>query len=280
MKNKLIVMTAVLLAGSLARAEFKMNPDSNTLWIEDGKNIKTANTNFGGGWNNTDVAVTSNPDGGFYLEQKKQGKPQTGRMVPVSPEYPYVVYEVSELEMKPGYHALWLPLLGSAMTVLEGNVQKGVFAVNYYENSKLKPDAKQSFLGLHIHGLKVGFKYIKVVKVPDYYIKVESPAFAEKKYCAPGDKVKFTVYLKEEAEDVSLQFFRSTVLPLQINGSSKLQLLPVDGGNNKVWSAEITLKSIAPAKKDLMPLIKAVILGNETAPDALWGKSSYLFHIK
>ena len=99
MKNKLIVMTAVLLAGSLARAEFKMNPDSNTLWIEDGKNIKTANTNFGNGWNDTDVAITSNPDGGFYLEQKKQGKPQTGRMVPVSPEYPYVVYEVSELEM-------------------------------------------------------------------------------------------------------------------------------------------------------------------------------------
>ena len=46
-----------------------------------------------------------------------------------------------------------------------------------------------------------------------------------------------------------------------------------------VWIAEITLKTIS-SKKDLAPLIKAVILGNETAPDALWGKSSYLFRVK
>ena len=279
MKNKLLFMIAVVLTASLARAEFKHKPDANTLWIEDGKNIKTANTNFGNGWNDTDIAVSPNPDGGFFMEQKKQGKPRTGRMVPVSPEYPYIVYEINELEMKKGYHALWLPLLGSAMTVMQGNVQKGVFAINYYENSKLKPNAKQSFLGMDIHGLKVGFKYIKAVKFPDYYIKVESPAFAEKKYCGPGDTVKFTVYLKEEAEDVSLQFFQSTVLPLVINGSAKLQLLPVKDSGNKVWSAEITLKTIS-SKKDLAPLIKAVILGNETAPDALWGKSSYLFRVK
>lgn len=277
--NKLLPVFCFLMLGVQGRAEFKTNPDPQTLWIEDGENIKATNTNFGNGWNATDIAVSPNPDGGFFMEQKKQGKPRTGRMVPVSPEYPYIVYEINELEMKKGYHAIWLPLLGSAMTVMEGNVQKGVFAINYYENSKLKPNAKQSFIGMDIHGMKVGFKYIKAVKFPDYYIKVESPAFAEKKYCAPGDKVKFTVYLKEEAEDVSLQFFQPTVLPLAVNGSSKLQLLPAKDSGNKVWSAEITLKTIS-SKKDLAPLIKAVILGNETAPDALWGKSSYLFRVK
>lgn len=212
------------------------------------------------------------------MEQKKPGKPQTGRMVPISSEYPYLVYEISDLEIKKGYHALWLPLLGSAVIVMEGNPQKGMFVVNYFENSNLKTNAKQAFLGLDIHGLKVGFKYFKAVKIPDYYIKVESSAFSEKKYCSPGDKVKFTVYLKEEAEDVSLSFFGRTILPLKINGSAKLQLLPVNG-NNKEWSAEITLQSIS-ASKNIVPLIKAVILGSENAPDVLWGKSPYQFHIK
>lgn len=184
--NKLLPVFCFLMLGVQGRAEFKTNPDPQTLWIEDGKNIKTTNTNFGNGWNATDIAVSPNPDGGFFMEQKKQGKPRTGRMVPVSPEYPYIVYEINELEMKKGYHAIWLPLLGSAMTVMEGNVQKGVFAINYYENSKLKPNAKQSFIGMDIHGMRVGFKYIKAVKFPDYYIKVESPAFAEKKILRSG----------------------------------------------------------------------------------------------
>ena len=84
--NKLLPVFCFLMLGVQGRAEFKTNPDPQTLWIEDGENIKATNTNFGNGWNATDIAVSPNPDGGFFMEQKKQGKPRTGRMVPVSPE--------------------------------------------------------------------------------------------------------------------------------------------------------------------------------------------------
>ena len=275
---KKLLFSVLSLSASMVFAEMKLNPDPNTLWIEDGKNIQTATNNYSYGFNNTDLIVTPNPAGGFYMEQKQQGKPRSGRKVNISPEYPYIVYEITELELKPGYHALWMPMLGNASMVLEGNPQKGMFAINYYENSKLKPGQKSENMIFDIHGLKVGFKYVKVVKVPDYYIKVESPAFASKKHCAPGDKVRFTVYLKEEAEDVSLTFYTRIVTPLNINGSSKLQLYPVNE-NPKVWSAEITLKSIS-AKANLIPTIKATMLGSENAPDALWGKPAYPFHIK
>lgn len=269
----------LLAAASAVYAEMKHNPDSNTLWIEDGKNIKTAKNNYSEGFNNTDMIVTSRPEGGFIMEQKKQGKPRSGRMVPISPEYPYLVYEIDSLEQKPGYHALWMPLLGNGMMVMEGNPQKGVFAINVYENSNLNPKTRRTPLSFDIHGLQVGFKYIKMVKKPDYYITVESPAFAAKKCCAPGDKVKFTVYLKEEAEDVSLSFYTRIVTPLTINGSSKLQLYPVNKENPKVWSREITLESVG-SKNDVIPSIKAVILGSENAPDMLWGKPAYKFCVK
>ena len=39
--RKIFLMT-LLAAASAVYAEMKHNPDSNTLWIEDGKNIKTA----------------------------------------------------------------------------------------------------------------------------------------------------------------------------------------------------------------------------------------------
>ena len=276
--NKQLLTLSFIVAAALSFAEMKLNPDSNTLWIEDGKDIKTSTNNYSYGFNNTDIIVTSNPDGGFYMEQKKQGKPRSGRMVSISPEYPYLVYEIDSLEQKPGYHALWMPLIGSGMMVMEGNPQKGVFAINVYENSKLDLKKKQSPMSFDIHGLKVGFKYVKMVKTPDYYIKVESPAFAKKKYCAPGDKVKFTVFLKEEAEDVSLTFYNRIVTQVSINGSSKLQLYPVNK-NQKVWSREITLESVK-YRENFVPSIKAVILGSENAPDALWGKPAYPFHIK
>lgn len=269
--KKQFLATVIFCAAASLFAEMKYNPDPNTLWIEDGKNIKTSKNNYSFGFNNTDIIVTPNPDGGFYMEQKKQGKPRSGRNVRISPEYPYIVYEITELEMKPGYHAMWLPIFGNSMMVMEGNPQKGVFALNYYENSKLSRKANNTNMIFDIHGLKLGFKYVKVVKVPDYYIKVESPAFAKKKYCEPGDKVKFTVYLKEEAEDVSLTFYNRIVTPTRINGSSKLQLYPVNK-NTKVWSREITLKTF-----DTTPTIKAVILGSENAPDLLWGRCSYPF---
>ena len=273
-KRALFFIAAACVNCGILQAEFKNNPDDNTLWIEDGKNIAVWKDNFGPGFNNSDILIEPDPKGGFIMEQKKQGKPRTVRKVPVSPEYPYIVYEITGIEMRKGYRALWLPILGSAMTVMQGNPQTGVFALHYYENSKLPTSVKEDYLALDIHGVHVRFKYLKIVKKPDYYIKVESPAFEKNKSAAIGDKLKFTVCLKEEAEDVSLNFYTNTVLPLSLNGSSHLQLFPEEGSQGKIWCAELKLDKIA-APKEFTLLMKAVILGNENAPEALWGKCNY-----
>lgn len=274
MKRKMLLIFAAFAAGNGAWAEFKNNPDENTLWIEDGKEIAVWKDNFGKGFNNTDVLIEPDPKGGFIMQQRKQGKPRTTRNVPVSPEYPYLVYEIKSIEMLNGYRALWLPILGNGMIVMQGNPQPGMFAVDYYENSKLGPSKKEDYLSLDIHGLRVCFKYMKVVKRPDYYIQVDSSAFKDKKFATVGDKLKFTVFLKEEAEDVSLNFYTDTVLPLALNGENRIQLLPEKDSGGKIWSAEIELKNFK-VSKEISLLMKAVILGSENAPEALWGKTSY-----
>ena len=78
---KKLLFSVLSLSASMVFAEMKLNPDPNTLWIEDGKNIQTATNNYSYGFNNTDLIVTPNPAGGFYMEQKQQGKPRSGRKV-------------------------------------------------------------------------------------------------------------------------------------------------------------------------------------------------------
>lgn len=276
MKHYLLFVSLIFAA--VSTAEFIRNPDANTLWIENGKNIATTTVNSGPGWNNAELEIASENDSGFSIRAEDLKKYKSGRYVPVSREYPYLVYEIDGIEHTNNYKGYNIWFQGGIPYGAVSNPQKGIFVFNIYERSKVAATGN-SFLRIDLYGLKLNFKYIKAVKKPDYYIVTESAAFAEKQYFEQGDKVKFTVQMKKPAEDVTLRFFDSyQMLPLMLNNVDKLQLKPLDeeGG---IWSTEVTIDSLNRSRGSSPKgsiLIKAVILGGGTG-EPVWMYLAYPF---
>ena len=263
-------------------AELKENPDGNTLWIEDGKDIKTG-AGSGDYWNDT-VKFTPLPDGGFSMEASGKAS-ATGRYLPMSPDYPYVVFEITQAEKRPGYVAFNLPVIQGGANMSSVGIgmvsqpQTGIFAVNVFENGKLPGTAP--YFRINIHNCTLNFKYLKCVKAPDAYIEM-----LPKEPLKIGDKVTFRVHLAKPAEDVSLRFFFSYTMPeIRFNGEQSLQLKPENADDQKVWVGTVDYKSIDfSIKKDqyLPPggmLIKAVVLGSENNTP-IWGTNNYPIKVK
>jgi hypothetical protein len=160
------------------------------------------------------------------------------------------------------------------------NPRKGFYAVNVFDGRQSSGNTGFAPLTLYAYGLKLDLKYLKMVKKPDYYVEVTSSAFSAKKSFTIGDELKFTVYLKESAEDVSLQLHDSYGMSqLTLNGQDKLQLKPEDK-DEKVWSAVLKLESIAgrigaeTKAGDIM--VRATILGGKLT-EPVWGTINYPF---
>jgi ASC-1-like (ASCH) protein len=265
---KKVIFAFTLLYAASIFAEYKYKPDANTLWIEDGKDIKVSPKTSAKGWLNKNLEVKELPDGkGFCMTSYDYKKYLGGRRLPVSKDYPYLVYEITGIKITKKYKSEAIFFPKSIGCRLVANMQKGIFV----SEINCAKDHTQ-FLRIHLHGHTAEFKYMKAVKVPDQYITVQTP----NKEIKPGDKIKFTVHLKEEAEDVTLRFYDSYCMPqLKINGMDKLQLKPEDEAG-KIWSIEISLKRLGKKNKYKTGkiLMKAVILGgNVTQP--VWSPLAY-----
>lgn len=262
-------------------AELKQNPDGNTLWIEDGKDIKTG-AGSGDYWNDA-IKFTPLADGGFSMEASGKGN-ATGRYLPMSLEYPYVVFEISQVEKRPGYTALGLPQLlgagnGAVGIGMVSQLQTGIFAVNVFENGKL--GSANPYFRINLFNCTLNFKYLKCVKVPESYIEI-----LPKETLKIGDKVTFKVHLANKAEDVSLRFFFGYTMPeIRFNGEQSLQLKPENPDDPKIWAGTVDLKSVDFSIKkdqDIPPggmLVKAVILGSENNTP-VWGTNNYPIKVK
>ncbi|MFA6931712.1 MAG: hypothetical protein WCT05_15415 [Lentisphaeria bacterium] len=219
-------------------AEFKENPDSNTLWLEDGVNIS--------GWRE-DLTIAPHPEGGFTVSPGKSYS--TGRYVPANPQYPWFCGEIVSYSMLEGYRGF----LFTGNFGMVANPQTGLFAV------KLLSKESRPFLRFDLHGLKMHFKYLKQVQKPDYWIETKRRK----------NRLEIRVFLKEPAEDVMVRFYNAYhVALLRLNGEDKLQLLPTDENHPVEWSAEIPFPEVETTGA---MLIKAIILGGEIKIP-LWGK--------
>ncbi len=236
---KKLLFLAVVLAAACSFAEFKVNPDENTLWIEDGLN------NFDG-WR--EGLLMKSAEGGIFTIQPGTGI-SGGRYVPNHEDYPWLTFEIASLNRTGGYRGLNF----TNCLAIVSNPMPGIYAV------KREIKQKSSYLRLDIHGLILGFKYIKQVKKPDYYIDA-----------AKTDKgVEITVYLKDAAEDVSISFYNSYTMPrLTFDNEYKLQLLPKDESNPVVWSG--TIKNCTYSTKHDV-ILKATVLGGKIKVP-IWGK--------
>ncbi|OQC12642.1 MAG: hypothetical protein BWX73_02785 [Lentisphaerae bacterium ADurb.Bin082] len=224
-------------------ADFKENPDGNTLWLEDGVDIS-------GWWEGLKFAA--HPEGGFTIAPGESYN--SGRYVPADPAYPWFCGEIVGYSMLEGYRGFGFT--GSGLTGGFGMIaspQTGIFAV------KLTSDRPRPFLRFDLHGLIVHFKYLKQVQKPEYRIETKRI----------DDRLEIRVFLKEPAEDVMVRFYDAyCMVMLRMNGEDKLQLLPTDENNPVEWSAQIPYPEVK-TKSDM--LLKAVILGGEIKVP-LWGK--------
>ena len=230
---------------ALQAAQLK-NPDANTLWLENGKKIKSSGKSAFYSWRSMGMEIRSQADGkgfSFCANDGKGRKAVTG--IKFSPEYPYLTFRITGLDLKNGYRNWTFVINGWMSSVQEASPQKGIYVYDLFQN--LPPEAASNlnrFLTVYLYNLKMELEYLKLVKNPPYTVKAE----CADQVIRPGSRVKFTAFLEKEAEDVSLSLITNGVpRSVKINGELKIQLKPVDK-TLKVWSAEVEIKSIGIKK--------------------------------
>ena len=264
----------VIFADLGALADFVQNSDENTLWIENGGNIaveeKAGQCIWGGG-----LPIKAKKGGGFsfVFNPATPKKYANGIYVPVDPAYPYLVFEIEAFKLLKGHRGL---TFGSFQGVKQpsffmvSNPKPGLVVYNAF--GETPPKKGYCFLRNDMDGLQVDFKYVKMVKLPNNSIIVQSEAMAMNKTLTSGDEIKFTVRLKGAAEDVSLRFFNAYGMgALKLNGRPHLQLKceGQDGKKDgKTWSGTVKTASFSGfGEKADYPaghiLLKATVLGGE-----------------
>ena len=259
-------LSALLLTLTLS-AEHLIKPDANTLWRETGKNNKLG-APWGRAWNNkgTVPELKTLPDGkGFYIYGKDGKGRKALTSVPVSKDYPYFVAKISDVEIFKGF-TCWTFQMPNLLTISSTKPEKGIYIFNLFPDGKDKSDKKgkpvnSAYLAWYCYNTKLTFEEMCIVKTPEFAVNAS---------CADGtirigSKVKFTVQMKDEAEDVSIRLYTGYLIKsIPVNGGTKIQLKPVDK-TQKLWSAEVEIKSLNGGKpfKPNSVFMKTSVLGGE-----------------
>ena len=249
--NKLIVTALAVATAAAMQAKQLENPDPNTLWIEDGKEIAISPKYGFKAWyperDKKKLEIKPKEDGkGFRFYAGDANGRKAGTKVKFSPEYPYLVFRVTDFEMsKRG--SLWTlrAEIGNMIVGQRPPFQKGIFVFDLYQNLPEKDAAKKAgAINVWLYNLRLDLEYMKLVKKPDYLVRAECAGPEIK----PGSKVKFTAELSEAAKDVSISLFTmGAPEAIEINEEPKIQLKPADG-TKKVWTAEIEVKTLEAEK--------------------------------
>lgn len=266
MKIKLFVLFLMLASVSLL-AEFKSNPNPETLWSEDGKAIETGDNSKS--WCNKAISIESLPEGGFSLSGSgTKPSPLGYRQVSCSPEYPWLTFQITKVFNNPGKYRSWGVHLLGAKIGQSTEAYTGFYNINCYMNND-HPDTgkKVNNIRFYLYNMGLHIADIKMVKKPDYFVDT----------IIKDGKIKFTAYLKEPAEDVSVSLYHSRH-QIPVNGQNKLQLKPVDK-DFKVWGAEFEIKQPLATKqkssfKKYDLVVRASILGGEIF-EPVWTSVNY-----
>jgi hypothetical protein len=270
--------------------EMVEKPDENTLWVEDGVDIAVGKASSDASWNGAALDIASAEQGGFVVRSTNPERHGGGRYVKVDNAYPWLVFETTRVNHHAGYRQF-------AIHFADNNFGYGIGAVSqvpvgiwahrpFVHKPEMAEGGKTQFLVMTVYHADVTLSSLKMVRRPDYYIDITSPAFAAKGKLEKGDTVVFTVCMATPAEDVTLRFFDSYTMPqLTLNGQTVFQLKPIDD-TDKIWAAEIDVQSCEgaslPLGEPFVPgrlLVRATILGGGVkAP--LWTCNHYPFEIQ
>ena len=261
------MMVLILSAAFAAQAKQIENPDANTLWMEDGKEIELSKGPAFRKWQanpgKKELEFTSKQDGkSFSLLAKDAAGRRTVTRVKLSREYPYLTFRITGFDLLRGYRNWTLGVVGLMATSQATAPQKGIYVFDLFRNAPEKSAAQKSAnLLIYLYNLRMDLDYIKLVKKPDYVVRVEcaDPEIRQ------GSKVKFIAELEKEAEDVSISLSTDYVMtPVKVNDTVKIQLKPADK-TQKIWTAEVEIKRIGirKARSRHQTLMKMDVLGGD-----------------
>jgi len=271
-----ILFGLLAVAALLSYAELKKAPDANTLW----EIRQCADKDWDGGGR---IYIKDKQDKGFAIgDDNPSNKVAHSKFwkVPVSAEYPWMCFQVTAATPFKGYRS-WGIGLHEVRTLFGSstNAETGIVAFNVFEG--LPPiKAGNMKLWAYFYDFELDFSYIKMVKTPENYVFASSPAFAAKKSYGPGDRIKFTVVLKDPAEEVQLRLVnREYFWAVKLNGSDVVDLKPEDEAG-RVWSAEKEVKTMTTSKTAYLNrncvLMRVSVMGGELDVP-LWGTIAYPF---
>jgi len=248
-------LTAITL---FALMTFCCFAEQAVLWCEDGKDLQLSEKYSKTAWFNKEIAMSALPDGGFTISSS------ASKFVKFSEEYPWLCFEIIDSELVTfGKYSSWGIHVGKERKV--GNVRPaapGIYAVNLG-----KVDG--NLLKFYIYNLKVNFRYLKLVKVPENYLQIILPE--GKTELGKGDKLRFQLTLAEPCEDLSCQlFFDAGHGPkaFNLNGTNALEL-KADNDELTKWSTEVTIDKNGVAKTNSVT-VKVTTLGSKLKTP-IWG---------
>lgn len=228
--NKIFTTLAAAAFCAVLSAEIVKNPDPNTLWIENGKNVKTAAKHGDLIWGLGGKATITSLDKGFKIS----GPGNLGIYVPVSNQYPWLCYEIKNVErISSGYHAFSMnPALDIGVFSVVTKIPKGTYCIALDSSAKLKEKPRWNYMRLDIHNANVILDYIGMFKEPPCALSLGKGLIKK------GTDVNIVIKTKEPAEMVQLKFYKAYTMPaIQVIPNAKRYLAkPVDGKDNKEWT--------------------------------------------
>jgi len=282
-----LILLPQIFSISFTFPEFIENPDENTLWIEDGKEIEVAEKSGKGVWRES-LQIVPRKEGGFSIiyNPEEEEAYATEVWVPLSQEYKYWVVQIDSFSRvnypSRSFYMGNLYQKKCLTFIMIDNPQPGLMVWPIYNDESKWDSAAGASHRIDNRGLKVDFAFIKMVKIPDYYITIESETMTENNELKIGDKIKFTVIMQKGAEDVSIRLYDNYCMPLmKINDLEVLQLKPEKRkgtADDSIWSATVVINKLSNnlRKSNVQILAKASVLGGGIKIP-IWTPFPYLY---
>jgi hypothetical protein len=242
--NKIISTIAAAAVCFALSAEIVKNPDPNTLWIENGKNAKTAVKHGDFCWGTEGKLQFKEMEKGFQIGSG--GK--LGTYALFSKQYPWFCFKIRSVErVSSGYHALATNLnLDLGVKSIVTKIPKGVYCMPLAASAKLKEKPSWNYMRFDFHNANITFDYIGMFKEPPCEVSLGTAPIKK------GSDVTVTIKTKEPAEMVQLKFYSAYTMPaINVIPNVKRYLAkPVEGKGEKEWTFQFPYNGFKGVKGD------------------------------
>ena len=231
MRKVFMTLAATAFAAVLS-AEIVKNPDPNTLWIENGKNIKTAARHGSLVWGLGNKLKATAADKVFTF-----GPGGTvGIYIPIAKPYPWFCAKINTVErIGNNYHAFNINTnVGIGGHSVVSKIPRGTYCINMEDSKRLKEKAALNYMRMDIHSANITFESIGMFKEPFCVVSLGKAPIKK------GTNVKVHIKTRKPVEMVQLKFYKAYTMPTinVIPNVKRYIAKPVEGKDNQEWIFE------------------------------------------